>query len=311
MEIPMGNGIVLQNGEELYYPLVINLTGATIPNGTPVRSDGMSGSFTKIVPMIADGSVDRALYMGLTTQEIPHLQTGRVTYFGKVGDIDTHLYTSGTELFVSPFTAGQLTDIKPAAPHYSIPVGKVRDVGTVDGSINAVYNYLPKAIEVSYDNSESELAATDLQAAVDELQATKASLSALSSNITLYPTTTISNIPTYYRMVRSTLDPDYDDTFVNVPTGPITGDAQLLATLVSDDQLITGNPGLVNVTTLGNIQKTAGNSQQYAEFYFELYQRNVAGTEFLIGTSNTTGAVNPYDNGYYQFSAIAILNNGI
>ena len=121
--------------------------------------------------MIADGSVDRALYMGLTTKEIPNLQTGRVTYFGKVGDIDTHLYTSGTELFVSPFVAGQLTNTKPTAPRYSISVGKVKDVGTVDGSINVVYNYLPKAIEVSYDNSESELSATDLQAAIDELEA--------------------------------------------------------------------------------------------------------------------------------------------
>ena len=65
-------------------------------------------------------------------------------------------------------------------------------------------------------------------------------------------------------MVRTTLDPDYNDIAVSVPTGEITSSGQLLATLISDDQLILGNPGVVNVTTLGNIQKIAGNSQQYA-----------------------------------------------
>ena len=198
METPMGNGIILQNGEELYYPLVINNTGVTIPNGTPVRSNGVAGSITQVVPMISDGSVDRSLYMGLTTKELLHGQVGRVTYFGKVGDIDTHLYTSGTELFVSPFTAGQLTSIKPTAPHYSIPVGKVRDVDITNGSIQVVYNYLPKAIEVSYDNSESALSATNLQAAIDEIEA-RVDLNDLKQTNTITDlslgTVTATNVP--------------------------------------------------------------------------------------------------------------------
>lgn len=138
----------------------------------------------------------------------------------------------------------------------------------------------------------------------------KADISLLSSNITLFPTNANSDIPGYFRMVTSIDDEDFNTTAVNIPTGTITTNNQLLASLVADAGLFEGNPGIMNVPTIGNIRKVGGNLFQYAEFYFEIYQRNQAGTETLIGTSDTTGAVRPTDSEYFEFSAYALLNNG-
>lgn len=148
------------------------------------------------------------------------------------------------------------------------------------------------------------------QSEVDTLLADKANVSDLSASIALYPTTSASAVSGYFTMVEEITDPRYNDVAFDVATGPITATAQLVASLVTDENIFTGNPGVINVTTIGNIRKTAGNTNAYAEFYYELYKRDSAGTEVLLGTSDTTGAVNPENGNYREFSASSILNNG-
>lgn len=313
LEIPMGNGVVQQVGEELYYPLVKNATASVIPDATPVMAAGTDGVYTLIIPAVGDHSIEPLLYMGLTTQEIAVGATGRVTYFGKVNGVDTVTpgYTFGDILYVDPDTPGGLTNIRPISPDAIIEVGMVTHIDISEGRIFVRHETHVSAEDVTYDNSESNLIASNTQSAIDELQAIKASVDALSSNINLYPTTVASPITNYNRMVLSTTDGDYNVVAVDIPTGAITGANQLLAELASDEGIIIGNPGIVNVTTIGNIKKTSGNNNQYAEFYFEVYLRQSNGSETLIGTSNTTGPVTPNVlDSYQQFSAVAILNNG-
>lgn len=164
--------------------------------------------------------------------------------------------------------------------------------------------------EIGYDNSDSTLIAETYKTAIDELDLKKANVSDLSSNIFLYPTTANSPVTGYFRMVSSLEDPDYNDTAVDVSTGTINTTPQLIASLASDQGLFTGNPGVISVTTIGKIRKTGGNANQYAEFYFTIYRREANGTEHLVGTSDTTGAVNPANGNYYEFSASSLLNNG-
>jgi hypothetical protein len=96
-----------------------------------------------------------------------------------------------------------------------------------------------------------------------------------------------------------------------VGTGAITSQDQLIASLATDVSLFTGNPGVINVTTIGNIRKTAGNTNAFAEFFYRIFQRKANGTETEIGISETTGAINPETlDVYFEFSAAAILNNG-
>lgn len=148
------------------------------------------------------------------------------------------------------------------------------------------------------------------QGEVNALLAEKADVSALSASITLYPTTSPSEVSGYFAMVTDITDVRYNDTAFDVQTGAISTQDQLVAELASDVNIFVGNPGVIDVTTLGNIRKVAGNSSQYAEFYYKVFQRKVDGTELLIATSETTGAINPDDNLYREFSAHALLNNG-
>lgn len=133
------------------------------------------------------------------------------------------------------------------------------------------------------------------------------SLEDLPSTLTLYPTTTASGIGGYNRLVTSITDPDYDSTAVDVSTGAITGTDQLIAGLITDAGLIIGNPGIFNMTTIGNIRKVSGAGQ--AEFYFRVYKRDSGGTETLILQSSNTPQITSAI--YSEFNASGLWNDGI
>ena len=133
------------------------------------------------------------------------------------------------------------------------------------------------------------------------------SLNDLPSNLILYATNKASDVPTYVKLVSSITDIDYNTTAVDVSTGSITTTNQFISSLITSSNVIVGNPGVLNITTIGNIRRTAGTGN--AEFYFEVYKRVAAGTETLITTS---GSTLPVFNGIYaEFSATALWNDGI
>ena len=132
-------------------------------------------------------------------------------------------------------------------------------------------------------------------------------LNDLPSNLTLYATNAASDISGYFKLVSSITDPSYNTVAVNIPTGPITTTNQFIASLATSPNVIVGNPGIFNVTTIGNIQKLSGTGN--AEFYFEVWKRVAAGTETLITTSAYTLPV--LNSGYAEFSASALWNDGV
>ena len=130
----------------------------------------------------------------------------------------------------------------------------------------------------------------------------------LNSNVILYPTTAASDLSATYKLVASLTDPDYDIPAVDISTGSITTDEKLVGTLASEAGIIVGNPGVINVTVLGNIRKTAGSSSSAATFHFHVYKRSSSGTLTLIGISDNTL---PSTNAVYaQFSTSLIANFG-
>jgi hypothetical protein len=133
------------------------------------------------------------------------------------------------------------------------------------------------------------------------------SLEDLPSTLTVYPTTVASGIGGYNKLVSSITDPDYNTTAVDVSTGAITGTDQLIAGLITDQNQIVGNPGVFNITTIGNIRKTAGSGQ--AEFFFRVYKRDSGGTETLILQSNNTQQITSAI--YAEFFANGLWNDGI
>jgi hypothetical protein len=129
----------------------------------------------------------------------------------------------------------------------------------------------------------------------------------LPSTLDLYATTTASDISGYTVLVRNISDTRYNTIAENVSTGVITSIAQLVGSLVTDANIISGNPGVFDFKTIGNISRTSGTGQ--AEFFFRIYKRNLAGTETLIAQSDYTLPVT--NGGYVEFSATALWNDGI
>ena len=160
------------------------------------------------------------------------------------------------------------------------------------------------AANVTYSNATSTLDATNVQAAIDELDTDKLDVSALTSSLIFYATSASSNVATYSTLVTSPLDADYDDPAVNITTGVITGTNQFVSALASEPGTILGSTGRINITTLGNIRKTAGSGT--AKFYFEVYKRDSVGTESLLGTSSETPGIDSAT--YQEFFADALIN---
>lgn len=129
----------------------------------------------------------------------------------------------------------------------------------------------------------------------------------LPSTLDLYATTYPSDIPGYFVLVRNISDIRFDTIAVDVSTGIITTTNQLVGELITDANIISGNPGIFNITTIGNISRTAGTGQ--AEFFFRVYQRDSLGVETFIAQSDNTLPVT--NGGYVEFSATALWNNGI
>lgn len=132
------------------------------------------------------------------------------------------------------------------------------------------------------------------------------SLEDLPSNIIMYPTTGSSDIGGYSKLVTDINDPSYNTTAVDVSTGSITTTSQLISSLATSTNIIVGNPGTFNITTVGNIRRTAGTGE--ATFYFEAYKRTSGGTETLVAISSNSSSVNSAT--YVEFSATALFNNG-
>jgi len=111
------NGAVLQVGQEIHVH-VRNNTGSTINDGTPVYVTGTLGASGRltVAPMIADGSIPAKFFLGVTTEDIPNGEDGKVTTFGKIRGVNTSAYSEGQTLFVSSTTAGFWQTTPPASP---------------------------------------------------------------------------------------------------------------------------------------------------------------------------------------------------
>jgi len=134
----------------------------------------------------------------------------------------------------------------------------------------------------------------------------KLNISDLPTNLTLYPTTTASDVSGYVVMVKDTHDVRYNSTAVDVSTPTITTTDQLVSQRISDAGILIGQPGVFNITTFGNIRHLSGSGT--ATFYFKVFHRDSAGVETLICTSSVSSPVT--DGGYSEFTASGVWDDG-
>jgi hypothetical protein len=104
---------------------VYNKTGATLTKGTVVYINGGQGNLPTVTKALATGDSTSAQTYGIVRNNITNNNNGYVVVAGRISDLDTQAYTEGTQLYLSPTTAGTFTSTKPYAPNHLVYVGIV------------------------------------------------------------------------------------------------------------------------------------------------------------------------------------------
>jgi hypothetical protein len=288
-----GGNVVQQIGEEQYYT-VRNETGLTIANGTPVMANGVtagSGRIT-VTPAIANGSIDELRFIGLTTESITNGINGYVTSFGYVRGLDTRgtpygeTWAEGDVIYVSPTTAGYLTNVEPTAPNLKIVVAIVITRNQTSGVLlvrPTAYPHITHLSDVNissptsgnlliYDAPQNRWENADLTASTG-ISVTNGAGSVTITNtapdqvvsLTGAGTTSISGT---YPNFTITSDDQFDGTVtsvdltagtgISVSGGPITSSGSITVTNTAPDQVvaITGAGGAVVTGTYPNFTVT-------------------------------------------------------
>lgn len=126
--LDLNQGITtLQLGQEMVSQVTSD-ESFTLTNGVAVYRSGTTGASgrEKVKLMIADGSIEPHLFLGIVTEDIDPGEDGKVTVFGKVRGIPTSMWSEGDDLYVSWTEAGQLTNsIPPVNGDQALFVGVV------------------------------------------------------------------------------------------------------------------------------------------------------------------------------------------
>jgi hypothetical protein len=159
LEFGLPGGVVnLQIGQE-FVKRVTNITGVTIPDGTPVYISGVSGNNLTIAP--ADADYDLGLGFrtyAITTEEILHNDKGYITKAGVVGGINLSAYAGGIPLYLA--VGGGYTITPPIAPNVRVLLGTV-EKATADGEFDVKIVTLPNLNSLS-DVHNTDLAERDI-----------------------------------------------------------------------------------------------------------------------------------------------------
>lgn len=104
---------------------VYNSTGSTLTKGTVVYINGGQGNLPTVTKAQANNDANSAQTYGVVQSNISDQSNGYVVVIGRLIDIDTQAYAAGTQLYLSPTTAGAWTSTKPSAPNHLVYVGIV------------------------------------------------------------------------------------------------------------------------------------------------------------------------------------------
>lgn len=139
-----GGNVTLQIGQEQVLRAV-NKTATNITlleaNYQAVRVTGAQGQRLKVDLALATNDLLSAETIGLVTETIANNQEGFITTSGLVrgvnttGSLQSETWVDGDILYLSPTTAGNITNIKPVAPNHLIVIGYVVNAHITQGTI--------------------------------------------------------------------------------------------------------------------------------------------------------------------------------
>ncbi len=139
-----GNNVTLQIGQEQ----VARVVNKTTPLIDLLEADyqvvlvaGATGQRLSVRLAQGDNDANSAGTLGIVTETILKNQEGFITVSGQVKEINTtgslqgETWVDGQVLYLSPTTAGAITNVKPTAPQHSVIVGYVEYAHAVHGKI--------------------------------------------------------------------------------------------------------------------------------------------------------------------------------
>jgi hypothetical protein len=139
-----GGNVTLQIGQE-QVSRVVNKTATNITllesNYQAVRVTGAQGQRLKVDLALATNDLLSAETIGLVTETIANNQEGFITTSGLVRNINTtgslqsETWADGDILYLSPTTAGNITNVKPTAPNHIVIIGYVVHSHITQGTI--------------------------------------------------------------------------------------------------------------------------------------------------------------------------------
>lgn len=127
------SGTTIQVGQEVVLRAT-NKTGVTITNGSVVYVSGAQGQRPTIALADADVELSSDATIGVVTADISNNDTGYVTVFGLVRDLNTSAFTEGATVWLSQ-TPGEFTETKPTPPAHGVKVGSVIYSHATEGKI--------------------------------------------------------------------------------------------------------------------------------------------------------------------------------
>jgi len=227
---------------------VINNTGSSIANGTPVYVTGTSSgqSYPNIALAKADASSTSAV-LGLTNGTIASGATGYVCTAGLLTPCNTGSFTVGQVLYLSPYSAGQLMNTVPPTG-YAVQVGVVAYANSPNGSIY-VKQTTPLAVSASTIIGQVAVANGGTGAATLTGYVKGSGTSAMTASSTI-PTTDLSGTITNAQLANSAITINGTSTSLggSVSVGTVTSVAATAGTGIS----VTGSPitssGTLNIT---------------------------------------------------------------
>jgi hypothetical protein len=138
-----------------------NTSGSLIAKGSVVKVVGVAGGFIGINLAKADSVANSETAFGIVAEDIANSSNGFVAINGIINGLNTNAFTEGDILYLSPTSAGAITNVKPASPNYIVVIGYVAKKSATDGHILLhVQNDKKQAVEIQLAASDETTALT-------------------------------------------------------------------------------------------------------------------------------------------------------
>ena len=249
---------------------VYNKTGATLTKGTIVYINGGQGNLPTITKALATGDSTSAQTYGIVRNDITNNNNGYVVVAGRISDLDTQAYTEGTQLYLSPTTAGTFTSTKPYAPQHLVYVGIVVRAHPTQGVIEV-------KIQNGYELDELHNVAAQSPSNGDILQYVS------STSLWTKVAGTTSNIAEgsnlYYTDARSRAALSF-----TAGSGAYNSTTGVITIPTNTNQLTNG----ANYITLGSLSASSPLSYNNGTGAFSISQANTSTNGFLSSTDWNT-----------------------